>query len=124
MKSKYEVRNSKINGKGLFATGLIKAGETVINWNPKVLTKKEASDLPEEEQKHYLYPDGENMLYMQPPERYMNHSCSANTKVADRSDVATRDIDTGEEITSNYLDLDTEDFICDCGSMNCRKKRL
>ena len=121
MAEKFEVKTSWISGKGLFATTLIKKGETVISWNPKVLTKEEASKLPQDEQKHYLYPEGDNMLWMQPPERYMNHSCDANTHTVNRSDVALRDIQSGEEITSDYLDLDTEDFICSCGSANCRR---
>lgn len=60
------------------------------------------------------------MLWMQPPERYMNHSCDANTYVVGRSDVALRDILPGEEITSDYLDLDTENFMCNCNAENCR----
>lgn len=123
MAAKFEIKNSKIHGKGLFATSLIKKGETVVAWNPKVLTQAEASQLPENEQKHYLYPDGDKLLWMQPPERYINHSCDANTHVVGKSDVARRDIQKGEEITSDYLDIDTEDFECSCGADNCRGKR-
>lgn len=63
------------------------------------------------------------MLWMQPPERYMNYSCEANTAVKGRSDVALRDIIAGEEITPGYLELETEDFICKCGAQNCRGKK-
>lgn len=118
---KFEVRHSSISGKGLFATSLIKADEVVIAWHPKVLSREEADALPASEQ-HYLYPDGDKMLYMQAPERYMNHSCEPNTHVIGKSDVASRDIKTGEEITSEYMDLETENFICLCGSANCRSK--
>jgi SET domain-containing protein len=121
MFNKLEVKESRISGKGLFATRLIKKDEPVVEWNPKIITKEEASRLPLDEQKHYLYPEGEVMLWMQVPERYMNHSCNANTRVVGRSDVASRDILTGEEITSDYLDLDTEDFECNCGAENCRQ---
>ncbi len=121
MQQKFEVRDSKINGKGLFATSLITKGETVVEWHPKVLTKAEAGQLPNAEQKHYLYPDGEKMLWMQPPERYMNHSCDANTHVVGKSDVASRSILAGEEITSDYIDLETENFECNCGALNCRR---
>lgn len=122
MPQKFIVKDSKISGKGLFATSLIKEGETVVAWNPKVLTKEEAGKLPPEEQKHYLYPEGDNVLWMQPPERYMNHSCDANTHVVRKSDVASRDIRPGEEITSDYLGLEASDFECNCGSPNCRKQ--
>jgi SET domain-containing protein len=118
----FEVKDSPIQGKGLFALRTIKKGETVVAWNPKVLSKKEASALPADEQQHYMYPENDKLLWMQPPERYMNHSCEANTHVVNRSDVALRDIAQGEEITSDYLGLDTEDFTCTCGARNCRGK--
>jgi SET domain-containing protein len=121
MSDKFVAKESKISGKGLFATSLIKKDETVVEWHPKVITKEEAISLPADEQKHYLYPEGDIMLWMQPPERYMNHSCDANTRVVGRSDVALWDILPGEEITSDYLDLDTEDFECNCGAKNCRR---
>lgn len=93
----------------------------MVAWRPKVLSKEEASRLPTDEQRHYLYPDGDRMLWMQPPERYINHSCDANTQVVGKSDVASRDIQPGEEITSDYLDLETEQFTCNCGSPKCIK---
>jgi len=34
--------------------------------------------------------------------------------------VASRDIQPGEEITSDYMDLETENFRCHCGSAKCR----
>lgn len=120
--SRIEVRNSAISGKGLFATAVIKKGEAVLSWHPKELSREEADALPVSE-KHYLYPDGDIMLYMQPPERYVNHSCEPNTHVVGKSDVASRDIQPEEEITSDYMNLETENFICHCGSKNCRSKK-
>lgn len=117
---KFEVRNSTISGKGLFALKPINKDEVVVVWNPRVLSKQEASKLSEDERSHYTYPDGDKILLMQPPERYMNHSCEPNTHVEGRSDVASRDIACGEEITSDYLDLETEGFKCTCGNTICR----
>lgn len=119
----FEVKESKIQGKGLFAKSKIREGETIVVWRPKILSKEEANLLPKGERDHYLYPEGNKLLYMQEPERYMNHSCDANTHVIERSDVASRDIEEGEEITSDYLDLDTEDFECSCGSSKCRRPK-
>lgn len=87
-----EVKPSAIQGKGLFAKAPFKKGEVVVAWRPKVLTKEEAAKLPADEQKHFLYPDGDKLLWMQPPERYVNHSCNANTRVVGKADVAVRDI--------------------------------
>lgn len=118
--NKFKVKQSKISGKGLFATQVIKKGEVVVSWHPKVLTKGEAAKLPPEEQEHYLEPEGDKLLWMQPPERYMNHSCEPNTLIRGRSDVALRDIQPGEELTSDYMDSETESFKCHCGSAKCR----
>ncbi len=118
---KFVVHSSDISGRGLFAKELIKAGEVIVAWHPKVLTREQAEGLSAEE-KHYLYPEGDTMLYMQPPERYMNHSCEPNTHVIGKSDVALRDIQPGEEITSDYMELETENFQCNCGSKNCKSK--
>jgi len=115
-----QIKKSPLNGKGVFAERLIKKGEVVFEWRPKVLTKEEASKLPADELKHFTYPDGENILWMQPPERYINHSCEANTVVVSKSDVASSDILPGEEITSDYIDIETENFVCNCKSKNCK----
>lgn len=116
-----EVRDSLISGRELFATALITKGSTVLSWNPKVLAREEADKLSNYERKHYLVPEGEMTLWMQPPERYVNHSCEPNTHVVGRSDVALRDIQPSEEITSDYMGEGTESFKCHCGSASCRK---
>ena len=121
--TKIEIRPSPISGKGLFAAAPFRKGETVLTWHPTVLTKAEAGKLPPDEQQHYLYPDGDKLLWMQSPERYVNHSCNANTHVDGKSDVASRDIQAGEEITSDYLDVGREDSVCNCGAENCRRPR-
>ena len=115
-----EIKDSSLNGKGVFAKRLIKKDEVIFTWHPKVLTKEEVSQLPEDELKHYTYPEGDTILWMQPPERYINHSCEPNTIVVNQSDVASKDIMPNEEITSDYIDVETENFTCRCGSTKCR----
>ncbi len=58
---------------------------------------------------------------MQSPERFVNHSCDANTSVKNKCDIASRDIKKGEEITSDYSNQGVELFKCCCGSKNCKK---
>lgn len=118
---KFAVRDSDIEGKGLFATAAIPRGAVVVEWHPKALTLEEASQLPADVQKKYIYTEGEAMLLMQSPERYMNHSCQANTHAVGHSDVASKNIHIGDEITSNYMKLDAEGATCNCGASNCRK---
>lgn len=117
----FTVKASTINGKGIFATKLIKSGTVILHWDPKVLTKQEAALLPENEKMNYIQPEGDHFLLMQPPERFVNHSCDPNTTVRGRSDVAIRDIQPGEEITSDYMDFKDTKSVCHCGSALCRK---
>jgi len=118
------VKKSKIGGKGVFASRNFKKGEIVLEWGPKILKKSEVKKISDEK-RHYLYQDdGKDYFLMQPPERYVNHSCNANTEVKNKCDVAIRDIKRGEEITSDYGNGggSSVSFICKCGSKNCRGK--
>lgn len=115
------VGESKINGKGVFAAKNFRVGEVVLKWHPRYLEKAELENYSEEEQK-YIYPADDNKyLYMQLPERFVNHSCDPNTKtIDDIKDIAIKNIKKGEEITSDYGHDITVSFQCKCGSRNCR----
>lgn len=120
--TKFSIRKSPISGRGLFAVQKITAGEVVVTWHPKVLTKDQAMRLSEDD-KHFLEIQNGEYLFMQPPERYLNHSCEPNTKVGNKCDVALRDIQPGDEITSDYFEGKSLKFICTCGSSNCRRPK-
>ena len=114
------VKKSKINKKGVFAARDFRKGEVVLKWNPKNLGKSEIEKV-KDNQKHYLYKVGKNKFFlMQPPEKFVNHSCEANTQVKNSCDVAVRNIKKGEEITSDYGKGGSVSFVCQCGSKNCR----
>ncbi|MDP6293722.1 MAG: SET domain-containing protein [Candidatus Woesearchaeota archaeon] len=117
------VKRSKIAKKGVFASRDFKKGEVVMKWDTShKLTEEEVKNVPEEQQHYVAYNSGKYIL-MQPPARYINHSCEANTVVKDHADVALRDIKKGEEITSNYAEdlAPGVEMVCACGSKKCRK---
>ncbi len=118
------VKQSSINGRGIFAARDFKKGEVVLPWQIVVLTKEQVDNLPESE-KHYVdrYQDDGYLLH-QEPERYINHSCDPNTGVQGHSDVAIRDIAKGEEITTDYSVAGGIQihFLCQCKSSNCKTK--
>ena len=60
---------------------------------------------------------------MQEPERYVNHSCDANTTAKNPCDIAIRDIKKGEDVTGNYSEelIPNTKMKCNCKSKNCRK---
>lgn len=115
------IKKSKISGKGVFASRNFLKGEIVLKWNPKLLDDDNFNKLPKRERIYVSYINGQHYL-MQPPERYVNHSCEANTFSKDGCDITARDITRGEEITSNYGKDDVlDEFKCNCGSKKCKK---
>lgn len=96
------VKPSPIEGYGVFAKRAFKAEETVLTWHPTRLTEQELLAVPND-QKRYInkLADG-TLVLMNVPERYVNSSNVPNTKMVKDGDVAIRDIQEGEEITSNY----------------------
>jgi len=115
------IKKSKISGKGVFAARNFLKGEIVLKWNPKLLDDDSFNKLPKGERIYVCYINGRHYL-MQPPERYVNHSCEANTFSKDGCDIAARDIRQGEEITSSYGKDDVlDEFKCNCGSKKCKK---
>ena len=121
--NKIIVKNSKINGKGVFASCDFKKGDIVLRWDvSRSLLKDEVDRMSEEEIMYVSFLDGKYIL-MQEPERFVNHSCDPNTKVKYFCDVAIRDIKAGEEVTSNYEDESPKGTYmkCGCGSGKCRE---
>lgn len=115
------IKKSKIDGSGVFASRDFKAGEIVLKWNvSNKITKNKIKHISSSDKKYISYFDGSCFL-MQPPERFVNHSCDPNTFPKDFCDIAKRDIKKGEEITTNYLDVCNEiNMKCNCGSKNCK----
>ena len=84
-----------------------------------IITKKESEKLSAKE-KHYLEHQNGQYFLMQPPERYVNHSCNSNTNVKNKCDVDIRNIKKGEEITSTYNIKLPVSIKCKCGAKNCK----
>lgn len=126
---KAQVKESSIQGRGLFAKEPIKKGQIVAikggyifdrsTWNQmeKVLGP---ADIP--------IADGFTIAPANQDERegcmiFTNHSCDPNIGVQGQIVfVAMRDIESGEELTHDWAttDDDTYEMQCSCGSVNCR----
>jgi len=130
------IKDSGIQGKGLFATTDVKTGEVTWRQNPNqsryhIVTIRSWPQAEQEKFFRLAYQVGDEW-YHGPvdgaafdPADYMNHSCDPNTWfVDDATMVARRDIKTGEEITYDYAMSETdENFVlrCKCGASNCRE---
>ena len=96
------VKPSIINGMGVFATRIIYRGEVVVYWeNTREITPSELESLSLEERR-YIDIQKNKIFFIGKPERFINHSCDANTQPGDLCDIAIRDIEAGEEITADY----------------------
>jgi SET domain-containing protein len=130
-----EIKNSPIQGKGLFTKVLIKKGQHI--WiskdeepvEEKIYTDKEFKKFQQwciengKEWDAISNGDGTHTAAISDRENhpgdYGNHSCDPNT---DKNRVALRDIDAGEELTADYAQFSSKDWTmkCNCGSPKCR----
>jgi SET domain-containing protein len=128
---KTEVRESKIHGRGLFATAEIAKNEIVAVKGGHIVDRKTLREQitprlgPVEIQIDddlFIAPvtNGERELSM----LYLNHSCDPNLGVrGEITFVAMRDIRAGEELTHDWAMTDDDDYSieCNCGAAHCRK---
>lgn len=96
------IRSGKIDNKGVYADRKFNKGEIVIKYNLKPLSELEFKQLLDREKKFVHSHQNKLFLYSE-PERYVNHSDIPNTyqDLENHYDIALRDIDTDEEITTD-----------------------
>jgi SET domain-containing protein len=127
---KTQVWESKIHGRGLFATTDIAKNEIVAVKGGHIIVREELREItprlgPVEIQiddNLLIAPvtDEERELSM----LYSNHSCDANIGMrGEITFVATRGIRAGEALTHDWAMTDDDDYSveCKCGAPNCRK---
>jgi len=136
----FEIRRSKIQGRGAFATRAIKKGDRIIEYTGERISWQEADRRYDDEhmQRHHTFlftltrrtvvdaAVGGNDA------RLINHSCEPNCEaVIVQGHIfieAMRDIAEGEELTYDYAyerDADAGEeeeklYVCRCGAPGCR----
>jgi uncharacterized protein len=128
---KTKVRESKIHGRGLFATADIAKGEIVAVKGGHIVNREtlRAEITPRLGPVEIQIDDHLFITPVTDDERegsmlYSNHSCDANLGMrGEITFVAMRDIPAGEELTHDWATTDDDDYSveCKCGSANCRK---
>lgn len=138
LNTRIEVRDSSIEGKGLFAKAPFQKGEEFVvatgeePYDEKVYTDEEFKKFTEwciangKEWDAVSNGDGTHTAAISDREKhpgnYGNHSCDPNVKSNDKGGlIALRDIKPGEEITIDYAQFSTRDWSmkCNCGAKNC-----
>jgi SET domain-containing protein len=129
--SKTEVLESKIHGRGLFATANIAKDEVVAVKGGHIVD----GETSRREITPRLGPVeiqiGDNLFIAPVTEEerelsmlYSNHSCDPNLGVrGEITFVAMRDVAAGEELTHDWAMTDDDDYSveCNCGAPNCRR---
>jgi hypothetical protein len=137
-----EVRESAIQGRGVYATRRIRKDTWVVQYTGEVITHAEADRRSDDEamDRHhtFLFILDEHTCIDATAHgsdaRYINHSCEPNCEAVQEEDdheiwiVALRDIAAGEELTYDYgyvVEMESEAearrlYPCHCGTPSCR----
>lgn len=135
-----KVKESSIHHKGIFAAKNIPAGERIIEYVGRLVTKEESDEIADEHlYKSKQYEDHGAVYLFQLDDtydidgsvswntaRYINHSCNPNCEAVNEDGhiqiFALKDIKKGEELHYDYgYDIDNyEEHPCLCGSENCK----
>jgi len=117
-------------GMGLFAVKQIKKGERILEYTGKRIPTKEAN----ESDSRYLFEINRYWTIDGPvPENiagYVNHACDPNTEAQIEDGrifyYATRDIESGEELTIDYGEEYFDEFIkpIGCRCEHCLSKKV
>ena len=124
------VKNSPIQGKGLFAVEPIAKGEVVCVKGGYIFNRRTLCSMPDWYRAAEV-PVAEDLFIgpLHEGERegsmiFSNHSCEPNIGVRGQIVfVAMRDIAPGEELTHDWATTDDDDYEleCKCGAATCRK---
>jgi uncharacterized protein len=137
----YVIRRSGIQGRGAFATRLIRKGERIVEYRGEVITPEEADRrYPwDDDERHHTFlftVDDERVIdgaFKGNSSKYLNHSCDPNCEafIEDDGSVwiwAKRTIREGQELTFDYHYILEEPhnaanrklYPCHCGAKDCR----
>lgn len=130
---KINVRDSPIEGKGLFAKESFKKGENFQVTHGKhssiVMTKKEFEAYKKTVKSwDSAYIGGgkyrvSTLSREEDPSNFGNHSCDPNIAPIGDAVIALRDISVDEELTVDYAQFSRKDWRmeCSCDAINCPK---
>jgi SET domain-containing protein len=136
----YEVRSSKIQGRGVFAKRVIKKGELIGEYTGERITEKESDrryPFDDDERHHTFLFQLDNGLIIDAMHggsavRFINHSCDPNCEANEEDSrmyiSAIKDIPKGQELAYDYNFILEErhtpkakaQYPCYCGSKKCR----
>jgi SET domain-containing protein len=134
-----EVRRSRIQGRGVFATRRIRKGQRIIEYTGERITDEQAdqryNDAAMKRHHTFLFKVEDNLVVDADrggnAARFINHSCDPNCEAVIEGEQiyieAIRNIQPGVELAYDYqFDADEplaeaiKQYPCRCGAKNCR----
>jgi SET domain-containing protein len=126
--ARVEVRDSAIEGQGLFARAPIAAGEMVMRLGGREVDEAEMRRIEASGERYSAVQvdEGRHLLMAwDDPASRGNHSCEPNLWILDATTIAARRaIEAGDELTTDYATVTTSEawaMSCACGSAGCRR---
>jgi SET domain-containing protein len=134
-----EVRESRVHGRGVYATKPIPKGTRIIEYTGQRVPWE---DGPDDENNPHTFLFGLESGEVINPEiggndaRWINHCCDPNCEAIEEDDrifiYAMRHIEAGQELFYDYaMEIDEpiteeskKEFACQCGNSNCRGTML
>ena len=134
-----EVRESRVHGRGVYATKPIPKGARIIEYTGQRVPWE---DGPDDKNNPHTFLFGLESGEVINPEiggndaRWINHCCDPNCEAIEEDDrifiYAMRHIEAGQELFYDYaMEIDEpvteeskKEFACQCGSSNCRGTML
>lgn len=117
----YKLKTSELHGIGLFANENIKKGQVIYTASPLLdlnITQEQFDSLQQKEKDEVLwwgfFDQPSKMWHVDfDVSKFINHSADATVTQDENHDeaylIATRDILSGEELTQNYLEFETQE---------------
>ncbi len=125
MKNIY-IKESGIDGKGVFAQNSIKKGETIFILKGKKMKWKITDEASSQYGPNWVGIGKNIWLDVVSPGVFTNHSCNPNSGIKGKvTIVALKNINKDEEITIDYSITEIDKLWhmkCSCGEKNCRKE--
>jgi uncharacterized protein len=131
MRAGLELRESAIDGTGVFTNSPIRVGEVVVIWGGVIVSFEDFKSWQGVKHTNVAV-DEDVYLAAQHSEEvsmddYMNHSCEPNLWLIDEVTlIARRNIQAGEELTIDYATETADETyrlktLCNCRSNRCRR---
>lgn len=128
MSRSVETKKAGRKGKGVFTVRNLWKGETIfVNRRGRLVKEKDLKVFLKSEGDHLNEIDKTTWAVMNPPGRFVNHSCDPNAAPKESAGkqvpyIALKPISKGEEVTVDYrINAHTGNkWKCYCGSKNCK----